>query len=270
MRPTTRDRLFLPIVLPIAILGGIALILWGFSRILLGIEGSAATAVAIIVAASIMVVSAIAVSRPQVRASTIAAVLGTTAGVAMLAGGIAIAVVAGGEEEPGGGEPPGGAVVNLVAQNIAFSPANLSVPAGQPFTIAFDNRDPGTQHNVEIFDNQELSGTPLFSGDLVTGPAKATYDVGPLDAGTYYFRCVVHPNMTGQIVAAGGGGGGGGGGAGASRSPRRTSRSTPTASSSRPTRPRRSPSTTGTPGRSTTSRSTRTRASASSCSRGSW
>jgi plastocyanin len=211
VRPTTRDRLLLPILLPIGILAAVALALWGFSRVLLGIHGSAATAVAMIVAASIVVVSAIAASRPQVRGSTIAAVLGATAGVAMLAGGIALAVVAGGEEEPGGGEPPGGAVVNLVAQNIAFDPTTLSVPAGQPFTIAFDNRDPATQHNVEIFDNQDYSGTPLFSGDLITGPAKATYAVGALDAGTYYFRCVVHPSMTGQIVAAGGGGGGGGG-----------------------------------------------------------
>lgn len=222
MKPTTRDRLVLPILLPVGILVALAAALWGFSRILLGIHGSPATTVALVVAAAILVVSALAASRPQVRGSTIGAVIGGTAGIAMLAGGIALAVVAADEgEHPPGPQEPGGAV-QLVAQDIAFDPTMLTVPAGQPFTIAFDNRDAGIQHNMVIFDNPDFSGPPLFDGEIVTGPIQVDYDVDPLEAGTYYFYCVVHPNMTGQIEAVEEPGGGEGpepGGPGAGEGP---------------------------------------------------
>jgi plastocyanin len=213
VRADTRDRLLLPILLPIGILAAVGLVLWAFSRILLEVHGTAATAVALVVAATIVVVAAVAASRPQVRGSTIAAMLGGVAGVAMLAGGIAIVSLAG--EEEGGGPGPGGpgGAVHLVAANIAFDPTALTAPAGAPFTIAFDNQDT-VQHNVQIFDNPDFGGTPLFDGDLVTGPAQVAYEVPALDAGTYFFRCVVHPPMTGQIDAVEGGGGGGGGGGG--------------------------------------------------------
>src|SRR4051812_30681389 len=151
----------------------------------------------------------------MVRGSTVAAMAGVVAGVAMLSGGVALAVLAGGE---GGGEEPGGAsgagVVTLAAKNIAFDPNQLSVPAGEPFTLAFTNNDAGVQHNVDIFRKEDFSGTPLFEGDLVTGVAEADYDVPALDAGTYYFHCVVHPNMTGTIEAKEGGAPGGGPGGG--------------------------------------------------------
>ena len=218
MKKDVRDRLLLPLLLPVGILLFIALILWGFSRILLGLTATTATITAVVAALGIMVVAAIAAGRTTVRGSTIAAMFAATAGVAMLAGGIALAFVAGGDEgeepEPPDGEVP---VVQLVAQDIAFDPTDLTVPAGVPFEIAFDNRDAGQQHNVAIYDNPDFSGTPEFEGDLVAGPAQTTYRVDPLAAGPYSFLCVVHPTMTGQIEAVEGGGGpgepGGGGGA---------------------------------------------------------
>jgi plastocyanin len=207
MRPEVRDRVVLPIVLPLGILVLIAGVLYGFSRVLLNIEGSAATTIALVVAGGIVVAAAIAATRPQVRGSTVVAMAGAVAGIAMLSGGIALAVIAGGE----GGEQGGGpaAVVALTAKNIEFVQTDLQAPASKPFTLAFDNQDAGTQHNVQIFDNPDYAGTPLFDGDLVTGVAKANYAVPALDPGTYSFRCVVHPQMTGTITAAAGGGEGG-------------------------------------------------------------
>jgi plastocyanin len=200
VKPTTRDRLVLPILLPLGILVVLGAALWGFSRVLLGLHGSPATTVALIVAAAIVGFAALAVSRPQVRGSTIGAMVGATAGVTMLAGGIALAVVAGDEgEEP---HAPGGPgeIVSIVAQDIAFQPTHLTVPAGRPFTIRFDNRDT-VQHNVAIYDDPGFSGEPLFNGEIVTGPIEVDYQVGPLEAGTYPFHCVVHPNMIGEIEA---------------------------------------------------------------------
>lgn len=209
MRTSTRDRLVLPILLPIVILLAIAAALFGFSRILLSLTKDTATAVALIVAFSILVVAAVVAGRSVVRASTLASMIGAIAGVAMLAGGIAlIAVGAGGEKEGGGGPA---VTISLAAKGIAFDKASLSVPAGKPFAIAFDNQDAGIQHDVQIFDNDSFTGTPLLDGEIVTGPVKVTYDSPALDPGTYFFHCSVHPaQMQGTIEATPGAPGGGG------------------------------------------------------------
>ena len=70
-------------------------------------------------------------------------------------------------------------------------------------------------HNVVIYDGPDAEATALFTGELVTGPAKADYDVEPAPEGEYFFNCEVHPTtMTGTVTAAPGGGEGGGGGGG--------------------------------------------------------
>jgi len=214
MKPALRDRLVMPILLPLGILAVIATVLFGFSRILLSLTPTAATVTAIVVAIGVVVTASVAAGRKQVRLSTIGAMLGVTAGVAMLAGGVALAVVGGSEEEPGGGgEKP---VVTLAAANIAFEPTSLTVPAGEAFTLRFHNEDANTQHNVQIFDDPKFAGTPLFSGALVTGVRQTDYEVDPLEAGAYFFHCEVHPTMTGkmQAVPSGPGGPGGPGGTG--------------------------------------------------------
>jgi plastocyanin len=200
MRPALRDRLVMPILLPLGILAVIAAVLFGLSRILLSLTPTAATLTAIVAATGVVVTASVAAGRKQVRLSTLGAMLGVTAGVAMLAGGVALAVVGGTEEEPGGGgEKP---VVTLAAANIAFEPTSLTVPAAEAFTLRFHNEDANTQHNVQIFDDPEFGGTPLFSGVLITGVRQTDYEVDPLEAGAYFFRCEVHPTMTGKMQAA--------------------------------------------------------------------
>lgn len=198
MKPVLRDRLVMPILLPLAILAVIAAVLYGFSRILLSITPTAATVSAIVVAGGVVVTASMAAGRKQVRLSTLGAMLGVTAGVAMLAGGIALAVTGGAEEELGGGERP---VVALAAFNIAFEPTSLTVPAGEAFTIRFHNQDAGTQHNVEIFDDPEFAGTALFAGDIISGVREVDYAIDPLEAGDFFFRCIVHANMIGEMQA---------------------------------------------------------------------
>jgi len=107
--------------------------------------------------------------------------------------------------------------VTVVAQGIAFTEGGcIQATAGEAFSIEFDNRDEGTQHNVEIFSGEEPTGDTVFQGDLVTGPNQVVFDVPALDAGTHAFNCVVHPTtMIGSVeVAEGAGGGGQGGGGG--------------------------------------------------------
>jgi plastocyanin len=65
------------------------------------------------------------------------------------------------------------------------------------FTLAFDNQDAGTPHDVEI---KDASGAKVFQTDIVQGAATKTYPVGPLAPGAYTFICTIHQNMTGNLT----------------------------------------------------------------------
>ena len=80
-----------------------------------------------------------------------------------------------------------------------FSPTAISTPADTPFQIDFDNQDANIPHNVAIHEGSP-TGAEVFRGEVFPGPAKRTYDVGPLPAGTYAFTCTVHPDMTGTLT----------------------------------------------------------------------
>ena len=76
--------------------------------------------------------------------------------------------------------------------NNVFDTSTLSAPAGTPFTVVFDNMDAGIPHNFSIY-TDDTATTALFTGEFLTGPDTTTYKIPALDAGTYFFRCDVHP-----------------------------------------------------------------------------
>jgi cytochrome c oxidase subunit 2 len=102
---------------------------------------------------------------------------------------------------PGGSGAPGGPgeTLKITAQNIAYEQTNLTVKAGAPFKIEFNNQDNGVPHNVAIHLGSP-TGTEVFKGAIFPGVATQTYDVNQLDAGAYAFVCSVHPTMTGTLT----------------------------------------------------------------------
>ena len=86
----------------------------------------------------------------------------------------------------------------ITAQNMAFAPNSLDVTAGKAFSLTLDNKD-AAPHNVAIFTDSSAS-SPVSVGEIVSS-GKATQQVPALKAGTYFFRCDVHHDMTGTINA---------------------------------------------------------------------
>lgn len=113
---------------------------------------------------------------------------------------------AGGEHAEHGGTPPAdascspsGTTVSIVASGTKFDKTCLAAPAGQPFTLSYENKD-SMAHNI-VFLESHTATDVLFRADIFPGPQTMTFNVGALRAGTYAFHCEVHPGaMTGTFV----------------------------------------------------------------------
>jgi plastocyanin len=86
----------------------------------------------------------------------------------------------------------------VVAKDMKFQTGSVEVKAGQNLTLHFDNEDQAP-HNVAIFKDSSAS-SPISIGQVVSA-SKSDQVIPALAAGTYFFRCDVHHDMTGTIVA---------------------------------------------------------------------
>jgi plastocyanin len=104
---------------------------------------------------------------------------------------------AGGSPSPEASAEPNSPTI--ASKDVKFDRTELDVPAGRPFTLVYENEE-STQHNVAIYSDGS-AGSVLFKGAIYGGPATHVYSVPALAAGTYYFRCDIHPDMNGSVVA---------------------------------------------------------------------
>ena len=88
--------------------------------------------------------------------------------------------------------------LTITADDLAFDTACIALPAGEAITLILVNDDTDP-HNLAIYTDSS-KGTELFAGEIVDGGETFEYEVGPLDAGTFYFDCTVHPTMSGSVV----------------------------------------------------------------------
>jgi plastocyanin len=94
----------------------------------------------------------------------------------------------------------GEADATITSRDSSFTVATITVGAGEPFTLRLINDD-GVPHNVAIYVDNSATDS-LFIGELITN-ATVDYAVPALEGGTYFFRCDLHPEMTGTLVVEG-------------------------------------------------------------------
>lgn len=192
-----KDRLFLPLAIPIGAAVVIAAIIFLLSRILLAVPKAVAPPIALFIALGILLTAAFFASRPRITRGQVYAVLGIPGLVLLIAGIIGAIVGPYGEvhrEEP---LPPGGVV--LTARNFlnVFDKTEITLPANQTVVVRFNNQDPGVAHNWSLYQGPGPTG-PIFQGQLITGPATIDYTFPAPPPGTYFYQCDVHPTtMTG-------------------------------------------------------------------------
>jgi plastocyanin len=105
-----------------------------------------------------------------------------------------------GSAPPAGGPATGSTTLQITAFNLLFNPRTLSAPANTPITVRLDNQDVGVLHNFSVYTNSQLT-TRIFIGELITGPNAINYNFTTPAAGSYFFRCDVHPDtMTGTLT----------------------------------------------------------------------
>lgn len=100
---------------------------------------------------------------------------------------------------------PSGTRLVLVAKADKFSVDCIAATAGVPMAITFIDKDVSS-HNLAIYEDPEVGVfmpagydyPPLFRGDRITH--RTVFRIPPLESGTYYFRCDIHPLMNGTFL----------------------------------------------------------------------
>lgn len=202
-----RQRVFLPIMLPVGVIVGFFGFAWMLSRVLLAVEAGASTAIAIGLAAYVLAIAGLVASRPRITSRALA--VGVTLGVVAIVAAGTLAAAAGmreihheeeaaaGEEGQESGDPaaaPGGEAaaenaappedaLHFTAIDIDFTEAPPeTVPAGEK-TLTLVNEGQAI-HNVTI---PALGDNPVVEA----GGGETAEEIVTLEPGTYEFFCSV-------------------------------------------------------------------------------
>jgi plastocyanin len=93
---------------------------------------------------------------------------------------------------------PASGTITIVAKDMAFTTKTVSVQAGTALTLVFQNQD-SMPHNVALY--SDGSASKLIAKTDIVSAKSVTIQLPALASGTYFFRCDVHPAMTGTLIA---------------------------------------------------------------------
>jgi plastocyanin len=184
-----------PLALPVTGLFVIGTLIFFMSRILLAVPSAgASTFIAIAIAVAVLGGGTLVAARPNIPSSLLATAF-AVAGVLFLAGGLV--AMAFGEREAEAGEFT--RPVSITAENTKFDKDVLEFRADAPAILRFNSEDTDP-HNLAIYVDDSLD-EELFSFDPIPGPFSQDYNFTAPAEGDYYFRCDVHPQMEGTVIA---------------------------------------------------------------------
>ncbi|MDQ3962397.1 MAG: cupredoxin domain-containing protein [Actinomycetota bacterium] len=86
----------------------------------------------------------------------------------------------------------------VVAQDLEFSNSELRLPAGEDSVLTLENND-SAPHNFSIYKDDSLDPS-FFTGQNIEPGDSFDYAIPALEAGAYYFRCDLHPDMDGRLI----------------------------------------------------------------------
>lgn len=222
MKTEFRTRVFLPVVLPLAILLAVAAFIGVFALTLLNGTHSMSLALAAVAAGGILFTISLAAAQDRLDPLR-RGVLGVAVLTPFIVGGAFASGLVGsiGDEQRMINvapplEAPDDAV--LAAENAqefclptgdggceATDEWTASEQTAEEWVYRFENRDPGVQHNLSIRELEGSADAPepgaeINRGELITGEAEVTEVAEPgLEPGQYYFVCDVHQPMTGVL-----------------------------------------------------------------------
>lgn len=198
---TGRTPNLLPVGLPVIGIFTIVSLMFFMSRVLLAVPEWASTLVALLVTIFIMGMASMLAMRPKISSRTLVGILAGVGVVLLIAGGVAAVIGPREEEPPKSAEGAGAPAVELAAKGLKFDKADLTFKAGGETDLAFDNKDSAVPHNVAIYADEGHTQS-IFVGDLVVGPLKVDYKFPAPPPGNYFFRCDVHPFMSGKVTVS--------------------------------------------------------------------
>lgn len=192
-----RSRVLAPLSVPLMALAAAGVFVFCISRVLLAVPKYWSTSLAMLLASEVLGVAAvIAVVRKVSSAQKM--LIGLLGAMVLVGGGIGFA---------SGIRPieSHGTAITIAAKDSIFDVETLTVPADEEFVLEFSNNDANIPHNVGIYADDTFSES-IWVGEVFNGVATVAYDVTPIPSGEYAFRCDIHPDMKGSVVADGEGG----------------------------------------------------------------
>ena len=194
-----RERVVMPLLIPIAAVATIFLVILSGSKILLDLDSAAiATTIAIVLASAILLICTVIAEGPRLPTSVLYMITALPASL-LLGVGLFLTARPGIPHEGEGG----GGVVAVTQQTIdardnLFVTKAFNVPIGQEVTVTFNNLG-AALHNWHL---KNLPGNPDgVKTELIPGGQTQTVKFTVTAAGAFDYVCDVHPEMKGKVTA---------------------------------------------------------------------
>lgn len=197
-----RERLVMPVIIPLGVAAVIVLMIVTGSKVLLDVSREVAPVIAGVLAVLILGIATLVAEGPRLRAPQVY-VLTALPAAALIAVGLFIAARPTVSTETEGG-PAAVTEIEIDARDNLFVTRAFTVPVGQPVTVNFVNTG-SALHNWQMKELKNPDGSEIKTEILPSG-GKQTVTFTVAQAGTFDFLCIVHATqMVGKVTAVAGG-----------------------------------------------------------------